>query len=470
MGRLSAVTLPNNVTYDLAVKQENIVPIDSKTFTGVIGTANNFADATFYYGKIMPDDFLEHWYIKFRIKVVAAGRNDSKSEAEVFVSGTQSTMIAYSSRNQIANTLYRPVFHHELYRCNITGFIKDYGHLLGLRLYSSWNPITAANARSVEIEIYECHNCTFTFFDTMLKFSSCPGSGSVNYAGYSELNFADNGVKQTGDANTYDVLATLGIVKVGPNAIFANALMMQTADMKIESIVLSNSSDNSKQANPSGFLPDNVFTSTANYSANSTTTSVYNTWTSRSIIDGRYSFNGITTSASTSAMEIGKPVFLVGTIQNGLFYLDSSNWFSQELPTTEDGKVYIHIGFAYDSYRHSLLPYNPIYMYKNGAIRQVSAYALISDAVSPAPNLIIEKSTDSQRTFASGINTITLSHTKTGYTCYFQNLGNYRTSNDFYVHVKQTSAGSVVLDVVNTKKTSVTKSIGDVYWLCVVDQ
>lgn len=470
MGRFSAVTLPNNVTYDLAVKQENIVPIDSKTFTGVIGTANNFADATFYYGKIMPDDFLEHWYIKFRIKVVAAGRNDSKSEAEVFASGTQSTMIAYSSRNQIANTTYRPAYHHVLYGCNITGFNEDYGHLLGLRLYSSWNPITAANARSVEIEIYECHNCTFTFFDTMLKYSSCPGSGSVNYAGYSELNFADNGVKQTGDANTYDALATLGIVKVGSNAIFTNTLIMQTADMKFESIVLSSSTGNSKQANPSGFLPGNVFSSTTNYPANSTTTFGYKMWASRLIIDGRCSFNGITMSESTSAMEKGKPVFLVGSIQNGLFYLDSSNWFSQELPTIEDNKAYIHIGFAYDSYRHSHLPHNPIYMYKNGAVRQVVEYALISDTVNQEPKFIVEKTTDSQRAFASGINTITLSHAKTGYTCYFQNLGNYRTSNDFYVHVKQTSAGSVVLDVVNTKKTSVTKSIGDVYWLCVVDQ
>ena len=94
-------------------------------------------------------------------------------------------------------------------------------------------------------------------------------------------------------------------------------------------------------------------------------------------------------------------------------------------------------------------------------------YALISDKVTQEPNFIIEKSTDSQRTFASGINTITLSHAKTGYTCYFQNLGNYRTSNNFYVHVKQTSIGSVVLDVVNTNEKAVTKSIGDIYWICV---
>ena len=466
MGRISAITLPDNVSYDLAVKQENIVPIDSKTFTGVIGTANDFANATFYYGKIMPDDFYEHWYIKFRIKVVAAGRNDSKSEAEVFVSGTQSTMIAYSSRNQIANTSYRPAYYHELYRCTITGFNSNYGHLLGIRLLSSWNPTTVANARSVEIEIYECHNCAFMFFDAMLKYSDCPGAGSVNYTGYSEMNFADIGFKQSGDANTYDALSTVGLFNVGPNAVFANTLIMQTADMKMESIVLS-STTGIKQANLSGFLPGNVFASTSSYSANVTTNSVYNTWTSRSTIDGRFSFNGITTSASTSAMKKGKPVFLVGTIQNGLFYLDSSNWFSQELPTIEDGKAYIHIGFAYDPYRHSLLTHNPVYMYKNGAIRQVVEYALISDTVNQEPDFVIEKSTDSQRTFVSGINTITLSHAKTGYTCYFQNLGNYRTSNDFYVHVKQTSAGSVVLDVVNTKETAVTKSIGDIYWICV---
>ena len=64
------------------------------------------------------------------------------------------------------------------------------------------------------------------------------------------------------------------------------------------------------------------------------------------------------------------PVYLVGTIgADGLFYLDRQTWWTQNLPTTEDGKVYIFLGCAYSNYQLSLWAEHPIYQYKNGHIR-----------------------------------------------------------------------------------------------------
>ena len=45
------------------------------------------------------------------------------------------------------------------------------------------------------------------------------------------------------------------------------------------------------------------------------------------------------------------------------------NTITQTLPTTEDGKIYIFLGFAYSTTAMELRPYHPIYYYKEGALR-----------------------------------------------------------------------------------------------------
>ena len=81
-------------------------------------------------------------------------------------------------------------------------------------------------------------------------------------------------------------------------------------------------------------------------------------------LDFRYSSNCLSTLLK------GMPVYLVGTIgADGLFYLDRQTWWTQNLPTSEDGKVYIFLGCAYSTYQLSLWAEHPIYQYKNGHIR-----------------------------------------------------------------------------------------------------
>jgi len=95
--------------------------------------------------------------------------------------------------------------------------------------------------------------------------------------------------------------------------------------------------------------------------------------TQYALIDLRYSCNCATTLTGR------KPFYLVGTMNNnGYFQLSVTTtnnikyWYTQDLPTTDDGKVYIYLGMVYtdtNGYRLQFEQYNPIYYYKDGAIR-----------------------------------------------------------------------------------------------------
>lgn len=87
-------------------------------------------------------------------------------------------------------------------------------------------------------------------------------------------------------------------------------------------------------------------------------------------IDFRYSSNCTASAGTASPLTTGRPIYFVGTVgSDGLFYLDTTKWWTQELPTTEDGKVYIYVGHAINTYSIALHAEHPIYEYKNGHIR-----------------------------------------------------------------------------------------------------
>ena len=66
-----------------------------------------------------------------------------------------------------------------------------------------------------------------------------------------------------------------------------------------------------------------------------------------------------------------KPVYLKCTPQSdGSAVIDSDVPFVQDLPTSEDGKIYKLLGYAYSTTAMELVYYHPVYWYKNGMIRQ----------------------------------------------------------------------------------------------------
>ena len=89
-----------------------------------------------------------------------------------------------------------------------------------------------------------------------------------------------------------------------------------------------------------------------------------------SLVDVRYTFNCGSTLVSY------KPFFIVGSIGNdGYFYLDTTQPWSQEYPDTDNDKIYILLGYAYDTYRIAFEVHKPMYIYKNGGVQLYSQYA-----------------------------------------------------------------------------------------------
>ena len=165
--------------------------------------------------------------------------------------------------------------------------------------------------------------------------------------------------------------------KTGSVALYRNTLAGMTSGGYIESIVTSSSTGKTKTRNTHGFRLGQWY-----YNASSTTTSVAaNTnitsnilwlWYTSAYIDCQYSFN----SGKTLTGHL--PIYLVGTIGNdNLFYLDAT-WWTQTLPNTEDGKVYVDIGVAYDTYRFIFNGGMNAWEYKDGALRPYSYHQDIS--------------------------------------------------------------------------------------------
>ena len=134
-----------------------------------------------------------------------------------------------------------------------------------------------------------------------------------------------------------------------------------------------------KTANTSGFMLGHVLLMYANTTyADTNNIGTYNIWSAHTgLIDARYSFN--LANSTGNGFIAYTPVYIVGTVSNGLFYLDTTKWWTQTLPSSEDGKVYIYIGDAYDWYRLTFTEDKPIYWYKGGTIKLYSGaseYAL----------------------------------------------------------------------------------------------
>lgn len=73
---------------------------------------------------------------------------------------------------------------------------------------------------------------------------------------------------------------------------------------------------------------------------------------------------------SALTMTYPKPVYIKCAPQtDGSAIIDSTNPFVQDLPTTEDGKIYIYLGMAYSATNVEMVINHPVYWYKDGMVR-----------------------------------------------------------------------------------------------------
>lgn len=353
------------------LKYRNIIPEQSKTFTNVIGTANSWAGATFFYGSIKPTDWNVLWEIHFRIRTYVPGKTQYDMIADVRISGTQGDLRSYASYNTVGT--YYPAYYHELYRLKSAGLTNGYGHSLGVRFYSAYSPTDTNYKRTIVVDIFETKNCTFTFYDSCLAYSAIPGTGSTNYNTYSEINYCSNGLQEIGDSDTINQNRICYTYRKPFITLYRYQICFCRAD---GTVLPGNSVDNApsninktlttEEFDPFGEIYYYNSTSTIATTSNIGTNALYR----QVLADLRYSFN---VAAESGKCLVGsKAVYVAATPQANGMAKFASPALVQDLPTSDDGKIYIYLGNAYPDtypYRVELQFEHPVYWYKNGAIR-----------------------------------------------------------------------------------------------------
>lgn len=80
-----------------------------------------------------------------------------------------------------------------------------------------------------------------------------------------------------------------------------------------------------------------------------------------------YSFNN---TGAAATMTANKPIYIKCTPQaDGSAVIDPTTPYTQDLPTTADGKIYIYLGRAYNATNFEITMKHPVYYYHNGGIR-----------------------------------------------------------------------------------------------------
>lgn len=393
--KIKAYVVPSNIG---AADREHthipteIVPLQTKTYTGVY-CPNTDPAGWLYYGKALPDDYYKPWHVKFIARMKIANREDGYAVYEFNYYGMRNTYSAYSCLNRINNSSYRPIYAEAVFPANINGVTNGYGFCFGYRLQSSSDMNNATYARTIEIELYEAENCTFTFFDSMVaesgvEGSPVAGSATTYYEKRQSFDGTTNGITITADRNDVNYYnRNYYGCRVAYAPIYRYQFCLSRKDRSVFSISTTNNKttlDKEYSTTPFDPFGDILYwpsSSTYNAGAN-----VGDGWYSQYLADLRYSFNcGGNTVASTLVAR--KPLYLVAEPQDDGTAVLHSEPISQELPQEEDGLIYIYLGQIYpdtNPYRLYMSLAHPVYIYKDGNIydyRQYCEHAKDSDTV-----------------------------------------------------------------------------------------
>ena len=348
-------------------------PIDTRTYTGLYGSSNDAAGASFYFAKVHPSAYTAPWRVKLHIYVSAPVAYTQIVDIEI--RGDNSNYRSYDAF--VSKDANLAMYYFNLYRATQAGITAGKGHALGFGLRSSTNPTNSSYPRTIKVDVLDVENCSVELLDTAVKYASMDGTGSTNYAGLNELNISGNGQYATNNGNT-----TYSKLHSGPLA-GKNGLKRYTLCMKDDvgnwtSITTTaNSTGTSHGAYTGGMMLGNV----AYYSHGSEISAGSNgndgLWESYTL-DLRYSTN------CGSTLTNKKATYLVGTVVDGLFYLDTTTWWTQTPNSTS--KVYVLLGYAYSTYQIFLNVNNPTFTYDGTNLVPHDAYL----ASKTATNYIVD--------------------------------------------------------------------------------
>lgn len=349
------------------IPTNDLVPYAAKTYIDIIGnsSSNAIADNSFYFGSVKPNSFTESWEVRYRVRVWVSTNTNYEAVSDVLFKGDQSSINAYAIFNHFYSTSYRPVYYHTVARLKSAGFTAGYGHALGISLSDSNNRADTSLKRSFTVELIYAKNCTATLNDTAVLWANWTGTGSTNYNDPGTYNFSSNGLQETGDNDdTCQLRSYYERPLVDTGKLYGYNLCTLTSDDKLTGFVTSYSTGTSKTKNTATFKINAPI-----YYYNSSTEKAAGTYTSDNTLI--FQTSGINLQYSTNCgttLTANKPVYLVG-VPSGTTYTLADTWWTQTLPTTADGKIYIYLGIAYSTYQIAWQINHPIYWYKDGAVK-----------------------------------------------------------------------------------------------------
>lgn len=384
MADISQIKLPNNTVLDIkdAVARAYHEPIETKTYTDVIGTSNDMRGGAFFYLKVRGTTYNMGWRVKVRVRASVPGSSSytdlyyTDSTAQIW--GMQNTYGGYIIENRIRNTNYRPFYYHNLFRVSQTGYNNGCGSWIGFNLLYSANPINANYKRTVIVDLLEYENCEVEFQDELITPDNIPDRSShTNWYSSTNTSF-DNfdaftqGWRSSGDANTVNISQ----INRGNGNLYADSVIYRYQmlfHVDEDTLTPLNNNDNiaattktmltDVEFNP--FMPVYYYALATTVNTGAAINASYITLSYP--FDLRYTFN-VTTTQFTAH----KPLYLILTpTSNGKAKIASSLPLTQELPTSNDGYWYMYLGRMYSAYQLMLYPEHRIFIHNGTDIQQI---------------------------------------------------------------------------------------------------
>lgn len=367
----------------------DFAPLDTKTYTNVIATSNDNRGGGFFYLKVRGDTYNSKWYVKTRVLATVPGQELYETDTVFELWGYANTYCGYACMNKIKSTSYRPIYYNCYFRPSSTGYNNNCGGWIGFSLYYATNPANTSYKRTVTVELLDYQNCEVELQNSLITPDNIPnraantGWYSSTNTSFDNFNACDQGLKQSGDANTTSIsnLYYNNGNYIANSAIYRYQLLFHT---DIDKLTPLNNNDNVTGTTKTmltsvEFLPFEdifYFNSSGTVAANAAigADSLYYQLNG---IDLRYTFN-ITTSTLTAH----KMVYLTLAPTSGLkAKIASATPLVQTLPSTPDGNLYLLLGRAYNGYCTSLYPKHPIYLCKDKelALKNLKSTAIYND-------------------------------------------------------------------------------------------
>ncbi len=397
------VTLKDNsqANSDHRHYEKDIVPLVHKVYesTSYYATATTWEASSWFFASVIPDSWYLPWKIKFRIHSYCPYNSTYESITEAMLTGRSNGM-SYANWNETQTAAH---YYTIWYPLKKAGFDAGYGHAIGVSIYGASNYTNASYYRTFEIDLIECENCTITFLDTPVLWSNWSGTGSTYYESRTTGNAYSRGLQETGDNDTaVHNRITYFAGTTGNKGIWANSLFMEDAFGNYQDIctaadgtVTANSrtTATTKKANTNGFkVLGSIWYINTTYNSNTQISGSGVVYSAYGLVDARYSFNVI---LSTTSLIPYKEIYLCGTIgDDGLFYLDQNQWWTQT--PTDGSKIYVLIGAVYDStasnVRFTLYEQNKWYRYDGTNLIEIANEAISATSLAGTPRVLNQES------------------------------------------------------------------------------